>query len=295
MVIDTEEIKKEIEKLETEMTQGNFWEDKAKAQLTIKKISELKNELLGAKKYDKGDCVLSILSGAGGDDAEDFSLMLMRMYMKYAESKNWQLNLIHENKNDVGGYRNISVEVIGKDAYGTLKNESGVHRLVRISPFNAKSQRHTSFSLVEVIPKLQAEDKVIEIPPEDLKIEFSKAGGPGGQNVNKRETAVRITYIPTNTTVHVTTERSQEQNRRKAIEIIKGKLYKKREEDKIKERAGLSPTKSTEIEWGSQIRSYVLHPYKMIKDHRTGVETSNVDSVLLDGRIDVFVEAEMNL
>lgn len=292
---DTEEIKKEIAILEEEMTQGNFWEDKIKAQTTIKKISILKDELLGAEKYDKGNCILSVLSGAGGDDAEDFSAMLLRMYMKYIEGKDWQINLIHENKNDLGGYRNISIEVVGKGAYGLLKNESGVHRLVRISPFNAKSLRHTSFSLVEVIPKLLINDSTIEIPPEDLKIEFSKSGGPGGQNVNKRETAVRLIHLPTNISVHVTTERSQEQNRERAIEILKGKLYKKREEDREKEKAGMSSTKTTEIEWGSQIRSYVLHPYKMVKDHRTGVEVSSVDSVLLDGHIDAFIEAELNL
>ena len=295
MAENTESIKKEIEKLEAEIAQGNFWEDKVKAQATIKRIGELKNELLGSLKYDKGDAILSILSGAGGDDAEDFSAMLFRMYIKYIEKRGWLFNLIHENKNDVGGYRNISIEIVGKDAYGTLKNESGVHRLVRISPFNAKSLRHTSFSLVEVVPKLQKDDTVIVIPPEDLKIEFSKSGGPGGQNVNKRETAVRLIHLPTNLSVHVTTERSQEQNREKAIEILKGKLFKKREEDKLKEKAGLSSTKTTEIEWGSQIRSYVLHPYKMVKDHRTEVEIRDVDSVLLNGQIDEFIEAERDL
>ena len=292
---NTEEIKKEIEKLEDEMTQGNFWEDKVKAQATIKKIATLKDELLGAEKYDKGNCILSILSGAGGDDAEDFSSMLTRMYMKYIESKGWQVNLIHENKNDFGGYRNISIEITGKNSYGLLKNESGVHRLVRISPFNAKSLRHTSFSLVEVIPKLEINDTAIEIPTEDLKVEFSKSGGPGGQNVNKRETAVRLIHLPTGISIHVTTERSQEQNRTRAIEILKGKLYKKREENMKKEKAGMSATKTTEIEWGSQIRSYVLHPYKMVKDHRTDVEIRDVDSVLLDGQIDSFIEAETNL
>ena len=292
---DIEEIKKEIELLEDQMNQGNFWEDKAKAQGIIKRIGELKDELLGAQKYDKGNAILSILSGAGGDDAEDFSAMLLHMYIKYIEKKNWQINLIHENKNDLGGYRNISIEVIGKGAYGTLKNESGVHRLVRISPFNAKSLRHTSFSLVEIVPKLQADDSTIEIRPEDIRIEFSKSGGPGGQNVNKRETAVRIIHLATNLSVHVTTERSQEQNREKAIEILKGKLYKKKEEDKIREKAGLSTTKTTEIEWGSQIRSYVLHPYKMIKDHRTDIEIRDIDSVLEDGMIDEFIEAEKDM
>ena len=295
MAQDTEEIKKEIENLENQMSLGNFWDDKIKAQSVIKKIAELRDELLGTEKYDKGNAILNILSGAGGDDAEDFSSMLLRMYIKYIERRGWQINLIHENKNDVGGYRNISIEVVGKNAYGTLKNESGVHRLVRISPFNAKSLRHTSFSLVEVVPKLQANDSTIEIPPEDLRIEFSKSGGPGGQNVNKRETAVRLIHIPTNLSVHVTTERSQEQNRERAIEILKGKLYKKREEDKAKEKAGLSPTKTTEIEWGSQIRSYVLHPYKMIKDHRTNIEIHDIDSVLEDGILDEFIEAEKNM
>lgn len=292
---DKDEIKKQIEELENEMNNINFWNDKIKAQGVIKRISELKDELSGAGKYDKGNAILSILSGAGGDDAEDFSSMLFRMYMKYIEKKKWQVILLHENKNDVGGYRNISIEIIGKNVYGTLKNESGVHRLVRISPFNAKSLRHTSFSLVEILPKLEINDSIIEIPSEDLKIEFSKSGGPGGQNVNKRETAVRIIHLPTNISVHITTERSQEQNREKAIEILKGKLYKKREEAKLKEKAGLSQTKTTEIEWGSQIRSYVLHPYKMIKDHRTGIEIHDIDSVLEDGVIDEFIEAERDL
>lgn len=295
MAQDIDEIKDEIEALESEMVRIDFWNDKVRAQGVIKKIAELKDELLGASKYDKGNAILSILSGAGGDDSEDFSRMLFHMYTKYIESKNWQMNLLHENKNDFGGYRNISVEVIGKNVYGTLKNESGVHRLVRISPFNAKSLRHTSFSLVEVIPKLQINDSLIEIPQDDIRIEFSKSGGPGGQNVNKRETAVRIVHLPTNLSVHVTTERSQEQNRVQALEMLKGKLYKKREEDRLKEKAGLSSTKTVDIEWGSQIRSYVLHPYKMIKDHRTNIEIRDVDSVLEDGVIDELIEAEKDL
>lgn len=292
---DKEEIKKDIKNLELEMNQVDFWNDKVKAQNTIKKIAELKDKLLGGEKYDKGNAILSILSGAGGDDAEDFSLMLLRMYMKYIEIKGWQISFLHENKNDVGGYRNISLEVIGKNAYGTLKNESGVHRLVRISPFNANSKRHTSFSLVEVVPKLDKDDSTIEIKSEDLKIEFSKSGGPGGQNVNKRETAVRIVHLPTNISAHVSTERSQEQNRDRAMELILGKLYKKREKDMIREKEGLSISKTMDIEWGSQIRSYVLHPYKMIKDHRTGAEIHDVDSVLEDGAIDELIKAEKNL
>lgn len=292
---DSSEIEKEIQRLEGEMNEPDFWSDKVKAQTTIKKIQELKDELLGAEKYDKGNAILSILSGAGGDDAEDFTAMLVRMYTKYFTQKGFSYSLIHQNENDHGGYRNISIEVAGRMAYGTLKHESGVHRLVRVSPFNAKSLRHTSFSLVEVVPKFDKNNDPIEIPNDELKIEFSKAGGPGGQNVNKRETAVRIVHIPTNISVHVATERSQEQNRDRAIEMLKGKLFKKREENKEKIKAGLSIAKTTDIEWGNQIRNYVLHPYKMIKDLRTGVETSNVDKVLEDGDIEEFIVAEQKL
>lgn len=293
--MNNEEIKKEIEKLEGEMQSPNFWDDKQNAQAIIKKIASLKDELLGSQKYDKGNCILSILSGAGGDDAEDFSAMLLKMYIKYFENNGFSWSVIHENKNDFGGYRNISIEVAGKNAYGKLKNESGVHRLVRISPFNAKKLRHTSFSLVEVIPELEKNTDVVSLKPDEIRIEFSKSGGPGGQNVNKRETAVRVVHIPTNLSVHVTSERSQEQNKEKAIEMLKGKLFKKMEEDKQREKEGLSISRTTEIEWGSQIRSYVLHPYKLVKDHRTGVEVNDVDSVLLDGQIEEFIEAESNL
>lgn len=295
MADSTNELEAEIAMLESDMQAIDFWSDKIKAQATIKRIAELRDMLLGSQKYDKGNAILSILSGAGGDDAEDFSAILLRMYMKYIEKKGWQMQFIHENKNDVGGYRNVSIEINGKNVYGTLKNESGVHRLVRISPFNAKSLRHTSFSLVEVIPALKANDDAIVIPPEELKIEFSKSGGPGGQNVNKRETAVRIIHLPTNLSVHVSTERSQEQNREKALELLKGKLYKKRQEDQEKEKQGLSVSNTISIEWGSQIRNYVLHPYKLVKDLRTGVETSNVDAVLEDGLLDSFIEAEARL
>ncbi len=289
-----EEIQNEINALEAEMTNVDFWNDKLHAQTVIKTIGELKDMLLGAKKYDKGNAVLSILSGAGGDDAEDFSAMLLRMYEKYAERKGWQVALVHENKNEHGGYRNISVEISGRDVYGTLKNENGVHRLVRLSPFNSKSKRSTSFSLVEVVPVF-ADNAPIELNSDELNIEFSKSGGPGGQNVNKRETAVRVVHIPTNLSVHVSTERSQEQNRERAMSLLKGKLFKKQEEDQKRIAGGLSIAKTTEIEWGSQIRNYILHPYKLVKDLRTGVEVHNADKVLEDGEIDVFIEAEANL
>ncbi len=288
-----EEKQKRIADLEASMNAADFWQDKAKAQAVIKEIATLREEISGVGKYDKGDATLSLFSGAGGDDAEDFTRMLLEMYQKYAANKGWNISLIHETPNEQGGYRNISVEVKGKNAYGTLKNESGVHRLVRLSPFGKAGIRQTSFSLVEVLPKFEKMDD-IAIPPEDIRIETAKAGGPGGQNVNKRETAIRAIHIPTNFSVHVTSERSQQQNREKAIDMIKAKIYKKQEEDRKKKEKGMAISSTTDIEWGSQIRSYVLHPYKMVKDHRTEAETSQADKVLA-GDLDLFIEAEKDL
>jgi peptide chain release factor 2 len=289
-----EEIQKKIEELESQMYDTHFWDDKIRAQAILKEIADLKEEQAGHGKFDKGDALLSVISGAGGIDAEDFAQILFTMYSKYFEKKGWGYKVIHSNENDHGGFRNIVVEVSGKNVYGNLKNESGVHRLVRISPFNAKQLRHTSFALVEVIPKFEKKDTEIEVGPEDVRVEFARSSGPGGQNVNKRETAVRIVHIATNIAVHCDAERSQAQNREKAMEILKAKLYVLEETRKKKEAEGLSFSKDAEIEWGSQIRSYVLHPYKMVKDHRTNVETAKVDDVL-DGDIDEFVEAERDL
>lgn len=291
-----DELKAKIEELEAAMIAADFWSDKVRAQATIKEIAELKEKLAGVGRYDRGNAVMTIFSGAGGDDAEDFSGMLVRMYLKFFESQGFEVKLLHENKNDHNGYRNITLEVHGKNAYGMLKNESGVHRLVRISPFNAKKLRHTSFSMVEVIPDFKAHgDDDVMIPDDDIKIEFSRSSGPGGQNVNKRETAVRVVHIPTGIAVHVETERSQEQNREKAVQILKGKLYKKQDDERKAAESGMYISKTTEIEWGNQIRSYVIHPYKMVKDHRTGVETSNVDAVLEEGELMPFIEAEREL
>lgn len=289
-----EKIQSRIQEIETAMAGADFWADKDKAQAMIRELGELKIQAEGGSKYDAGDAVMTIFSGAGGDDAEDFSGMLMRMYKKYCDKKGWGISVLHQNDNDHGGYRNITVEISGKNAYGTLKHESGVHRLVRISPFNSKQQRHTSFSLVEVIPKFEKNNTDIEIPDKELDISIAKAGGPGGQNVNKRETAVRIVHIPTGISVHVTTERSQGQNKERALDIIKAKLYKRQEEERIAREKGMYISKTTDIEWGNQIRSYVTHPYKMVKDHRTDVETSQVDDVL-EGDIDLFLEAEKML
>ena len=279
------------------MGEADFWTNKEKAHRIIKEIKELKMSPpaggAGVGKYDKGDAIMTIFSGAGGDDAEDFSAILLNMYLKFFNKIGWDVTFLHENKNDQGGYRNLTIEIKGKNVYGTLKNESGVHRLVRISPFNANKKRHTSFSMVEVIPKFEKKEEMI-IPEDDLKVEFARSSGPGGQNVNKRETAVRLIHIPTNIAVHVESQRSQAQNREKALQILQAKLYKKTEEERIAKEKGMYISKTTQIEWGNQIRSYVMHPYKMVKDHRTGMETSNIDAVL-NGDIDEFIEAEKNL
>ena len=291
---EKELLEKRIKELENLMSSPDFWNNKERAQTAIKEHKELKERFLGKGKYDKGNAVITIFSGAGGDDAEDFSGMLFRMYNKYAGNQGFEVTLLHKHENDHGGYRNVMFEVAGRDAYGMLKNESGVHRLVRISPFSSKKLRHTSFSLVEVVPDLPKEEKVA-IPDAELKIEFSKAGGPGGQNVNKRETAVRVTHIPTNITVHIASERTQERNRDKAVQILQGRLYRFEEEKKKQEEAGFKISKTVEAEWGSQIRSYVLHPYKMVKDHRTNVEVRDTEAVLERGELDEFIVAEMKL
>jgi len=290
---EKEKIQEEILKIETEMSQSDFWNNKQSAQEKIKKLSELKDKLEGIGKYDKGNAIMTIFSGAGGDDSEDFSRMLFEMYLKFLEKKNWNSKIISKNENDHGGYRNITIEITGKNAYGILKNESGVHRLVRISPFNANDKRQTSFSMVEIVPEIPKVSD-IDINEEELDIDFSKSSGPGGQNVNKRETAVRVTHIPTKISVHIDSERSQEQNKQKALEILAGKLYHLREEERKRKEQGLSVSKTTENEWGSQIRSYVLHPYKMVKDHRTNVEIRDVEKVF-DGDISEFIEAEKNI
>jgi peptide chain release factor 2 len=288
-----EEIEKKIAEIEVEMASTDFWADKQKAQATIKEYQDLKDDLEGVGKYDKGNAILTIFSGAGGTDAEDFARILIEMYLKFIDKKNWAYRELHKNENDFGGIRNVTYEIVGKGAYGTLKNESGVHRLVRISPFNAKSLRHTSFSMVEIIPQLPKLSDV-DIPENDVRFELSRSSGPGGQNVNKRETAVRVIHIPTNVSVHVDGERSQLQNKEKALEILKGKLYHKLEEERKKKEKGMQISSTTDAEWGNQIRSYVFHPYKMVKDHRTDVEIRDVDKVL-DGDLDAFIEAEQNL
>jgi peptide chain release factor 2 len=282
-----------INQIEEEMLSPQFWNDSNKAQLLIKELQILKAQAEGRGKYDVAPAVITIVAGAGGDDAEDFARILSSMYEQYALRRGWSVVELDENRNSHGGYRNRVIEINGKNAYGTLAKESGVHRLVRISPFNSNGKRQTSFVLIEVSPRID-DIKSIDLKEDELDISFARSGGAGGQNVNKRETAVRITHLPTSISVHVSSERSQQQNRERAMTLLAGKLYAFNEEQKKRELSGLSIEKTVKIEWGSQIRSYVFHPYQLIKDHRTGVEVRNIDPVL-SGDIQIFLDVSRDI
>lgn len=262
-----------------------------------KKLVELEKRFAGMEfamlfngEYDAANAVISIHAGAGGTDAQDWAEMLMRMYFRYAEKKVWKVKLLDESRGTEAGIKSATFMVEGRHAYGHLKGEAGVHRLVRLSPFNADSLRQTSFALVEVLPEL--DDKVqIEIKPDDLRIDTFMSGGKGGQSVNTTYSAVRIVHLPTKITVSCQNERSQMQNREMAMKILKAKLLQLKEQEALQEREQLRGEFHS-AEWGSQIRSYVLQPYRMVKDLRTGHETSDTDGVL-DGDLDAFVEAEL--
>jgi peptide chain release factor 2 len=287
------ETDKKIKDLEQETLKPDFWRDKERAQKIIRKIKELKDGSSSAAggKYAKSNALLYIYSGAGGVDAQDWASMLLRMYQKYCGRKGFGFSLLDQTFGEQGGTKSAVAEIPGSYAFGNLRGESGVHRLVRISPFSAKALRHTSFALVDVLPEI--EDVKLEINPKDLRIDTFRSSGPGGQNVNKLETAVRVTHIPTNTAVAVQSERSQAQNKEKAMQVLRSRLAKMMEEAKVKEISELKTTGETAIEWGSQIRSYVLNPYKQVKDHRTGVESNQPDGVL-DGELEEFIKAEVS-
>ncbi|MEK7578746.1 MAG: peptide chain release factor 2 [Patescibacteria group bacterium] len=329
MVFDIAGKKKRIDELKLRTENPDFWKDLGEAKTIQKEISDLEKEIRNwsdleteaqdllilvdskdaaeqfraleskfnklelrtflSEKYDKNNALLTISAGVGGRDAQDWASMLFRMYNRYCESKGWGIAILHESLGEEGDIKSATLEIRGSYAYGYLKNEAGVHRLVRISPFSPTKQRHTSFAALEVLPEIEAKD--IEMKPEDLRIDTFRSSGPGGQNVNKRETAIRITHLPTGIAVAVQSERSQSQNRDKAMQILASKIHslqlKKEEEE-------LSKTKKIKksAEWGAQIRSYVLHPYQMVKDHRTNYETSQIEKVL-DGDLEEFIEAEL--
>lgn len=253
-----------------------------------KKFEQLEFCVLFSGKYDSGNAILSIHAGTGGVDAQDWAEILERMFLRFAEKKGWQAETLDRTSGNEAGLKSATVHIKGRWAYGYLKSEAGVHRLVRISPFDAEAMRHTSFALVEVIPELpEAED--IELKDEDLRIDVYRSSGPGGQSVNTTDSAVRITHKPTGTVVACQNERSQHQNRETALKILKAKLYQLEEAKRAAEEKNIRG-ETQKAEWGKQIRSYVMQPYKLVKDHRTDHETQDIDGVI-NGNLEAFIEA----
>ncbi|MCI5967844.1 MAG: peptide chain release factor 2 [Tenericutes bacterium] len=328
----------ELKEKEDEMAKPTFWDDKEKADLTLKDISELKNltqdikklkedtennleliELLLVEKddellhnleeevknenkkleelsillllngpYDKNNCTLEVHSGAGGTEACDWAAMLYRMYLRYCEKHGYKVEVVDYQEGEEVGIKSATIEIKGTNAYGYLKGEKGVHRLVRLSPFDAANKRHTSFASIDIIPEFDNTINV-DINEKDLKIDVYRSSGKGGQGVNTTDSAVRITHLPTKTVVTCQNERSQIQNKETAMKMLKAKLYLIEQEKKNQELNAIKGNYQN-IEFGSQIRSYVMHPYSMVKDHRTNYETSNVGKVL-DGDLDLFIES----
>ena len=275
--------------LELAKSGDNELEDQIGTELEIKQkeFEKLEFFILFSGRYDKNNVIMSIHAGAGGDDAQDWAEILLRMYLRFCEKKGWMVEVIDESKGQEAGIKSITIYIKGRNVYGHLKSENGVHRLVRISPFDAEAMRHTSFALVDILPELN-EDSEVEIKEDEIRIDVFKASGHGGQGVNTTDSAVRIVHLPTDITVVCRNERSQLQNKETAMKILRSKLLERQEEERSKKESDLRG-EVQKAEWGSQIRSYVLHPYKMVKDHRTNYETQDTEAVL-DGEIGQFIE-----
>ena len=297
LVNSIESLKIEIEStldvlklLEVEFDENLYNDIKASVNEISDKVDKLNLLLLLNGPYDKCNCILDIHPGAGGTESCDWASMLYRMYIRWCEKKNYKVEVLDYQDGDEAGIKSVSIRVIGLNAYGYLKNEKGVHRLVRLSPFDSNNRRHTSFASIEVTPEIE-QDNTIEIDEKDLKIDVYRSTGAGGQGVNTTDSAVRITHLPTKIVVTCQNERSQIQNKEQALRVLKNKLLLKKIEEQEEELNRIKGTQS-DIAFGQQIRSYVLHPYSMVKDHRTNIETSNVSKVL-DGDIDLFIESNL--
>ena len=277
-----------LEMAEAEEESGWVAEIDQEAQEVADQLAKLRLEVMVSGRHDHADAILTVYAGAGGTESQDWAEMLLRMYLRWAERRGFGAEIIDEAEGDGAGIKNATIEISGRNAYGYLRSEQGVHRLVRISPFDNAHRRHTSFAMVEVIPNVTGEVNV-EINPDDLQLDFFRASGHGGQNVQKNSTAVRITHRPTGVVVVCQNERSQAQNRDRAMAVLKARLYALEEQRLEEEKAKLRGEHVT-AGWGNQIRSYVLHPYRMVKDLRTGWETGNTTAVL-DGDIDGLIEA----
>ena len=311
---EAEDLIRELNDLKGQVNRVEKVEDKIKANLEVLSLLELENDeslqkeveeeteqlnkeleelnllLMLNGPYDKNNCILEIHPGAGGTESCDWASMLYRMYLRWCEKKNYKVTLLDYQDGDEAGIKSVSIMIKGLNAYGYLKNEKGVHRLVRLSPFDSNNRRHTSFASVEITPEIN-QDTNIEINEKDLKIDVYHSTGAGGQGVNTTDSAVRITHLPTKIVVTCQNERSQIQNKEQALKVLKNKLLMKKLEEQEQEMKGIKGEQAN-IEFGSQIRSYVMHPYSMVKDHRTNVETSNVSKVL-DGDIDMFIESNL--